>query len=100
MSNAKKYVVIAEFKLLPGKRETFLEAARADARDSMANESGCHTFDVLLTEGDENLVVFHEVYSDRSAYDWHRQTPHFETFRTAVAALLDGERKVRFFERH
>ncbi|WP_310631271.1 putative quinol monooxygenase [Paraburkholderia sp.] len=100
MSESRKYVVMAEFRLLPGKRAAFLEAAHADARDSMANESGCSAFDVLLTEGDENLVVFHEVYADRSAYEWHTRTPHFATFKAAAAPLLDGERTVRFFQRH
>lgn len=99
MSAAKHFVVIAEFKILPGKLDAFLVHAHLDAKSSLENEKGCIAFDVLTPEnGAADLVVLHEVYVNRAAFEAHTKMPHYAPFREGVAPLLDGERTVRFFE--
>ncbi|WP_027351668.1 putative quinol monooxygenase [Halotalea alkalilenta] len=94
--SASRFVVIAEFDLKPQDRERFLELAREDARASVANEPGCHQFDLLISEEDPNLVVLHEVYDDRAAFESHLQMPHYIPFRDGSESMVTDKR-VHFF---
>lgn len=93
------FVVIAEFQLRPGQLQAFLEAARDDAKHSLADEPGCQQFDVICPEGAEDTVVFYEVYDSRAAFDAHLETPHLGRFRDAFPPLVVTERPVRFCQR-
>ncbi|WFF41660.1 antibiotic biosynthesis monooxygenase [Salinicola endophyticus] len=91
------FVVIAEFQIKPGQVPAFLALAHNDASESLANEEGCYTFDVLTPEGSEDLVVLHEVYRDRAAFEHHTTMPHYAPFKAGSTPLLAAEPKVRFF---
>ncbi|MFC0337193.1 Quinol monooxygenase YgiN [Kushneria avicenniae] len=93
----KGFVVLAEFKVREGQRDAFLALAYNDANESLANESGCHQFDVLVPEENGNTVVFHEVYTDRAAFEKHTTMPHYQPFKDGTAPLLEEAPKVRFF---
>ncbi|HEX8544665.1 MAG TPA: putative quinol monooxygenase [Pseudomonas sp.] len=71
------FVILARITLQPGSRAAFLPVAAADARESLAKEAGCIAFNVLVPEEDESYVVFHEIYRDREAFDFHLTQPHF-----------------------
>jgi quinol monooxygenase YgiN len=90
------YVVIAEFRVKPGFMDAFLASAADDARHSLADEPGCRQFDVVVAEGEDNAVLFYEVYDSRAAFDAHLQTPHLARFRAAFPPLIIEERPVRF----
>lgn len=98
MSNPQEgaFVVIAEFKVKKGRMEAFLEAAHDDARHSLKDEPGCRQFDVVQPHGQEDAVVFYEVYDSREAFDAHLATPHLARFREAFPPLIIEERPVRF----
>lgn len=91
------FIVIAEFAVQPGQRQAFLEHAREDARQSLAHEDECHQFDVLVPTDADNVVVLHEAYTDRAAFDAHTRMPHYQPFKDDTAALLASEPVVRFF---
>lgn len=97
--NHLAFVVIAEFQVKPGKMQAFLEAARDDAKHSVANEPGCQQFDVICPEGSDDAVVFYEVYDSRADFDAHLETPHLGRFRDAFPPLIVEERPVRFSTR-
>lgn len=97
--NSKAFVVIAEFQVKPGKLAAFLDAARDDAKHSVADEPGCRQFDVICPQGSDDTVVFFEVYDNRAAFDAHLETPHLGRFREAFPPLIVEERPVRFSER-
>lgn len=99
MATKANLTVIAEFEIKPGQRDRFLEYAREDARQSLANEDGCHEFDVLLPIDDENRVVLREGYTDRAAFDTHTKSPHYQPFKDGAAPLLATDPSVRLFER-
>ncbi|MDA3921608.1 MAG: putative quinol monooxygenase [Salinisphaera sp.] len=98
MSNAAGFIVIAEFHIKPDEVNAFLALAHEDSAQSLANEPGCHQFDVLTSDSDETLVVLHEAYTDRAAFDAHMQMPHYAPFKESSAPLLTGEPFVRFFQ--
>jgi quinol monooxygenase YgiN len=94
--SAPRFVVIPEFRVKPEVKAAFLDAALDDARHSVADEGGCHRFDVVCPEGAEDIVLFYEVYDDRAAFDAHLQTPHLKRFQAAMKALEVEETVVRF----
>jgi len=98
--NTPAFVVLAQFRVKPGMMPAFLEAARDDARHSLADEPGCRQFDVIQPEGVDDTVVFYEVYDSRAAFDAHLETPHLARFREAFAPLIVEELPVRFSTRH
>ncbi|WP_438768270.1 putative quinol monooxygenase [Kushneria sp. TE3] len=90
------FVVLAEFRIKQGQRDAFLALAHNDANESLANESGCHQFDVLVPEEDGNIVILHEVYTDRAAFDNHMAMPHYKPFKEGTDPLLEEAPNVRF----
>ena len=94
--SAPAFVVIAEFQVKPGEMPAFLEAARDDARHSVAEEPGCRQFDVICPEGSQDTVVFYEVYDSRAAFDAHLETPHLKRFQQTFRSLIVEELPVRF----
>ena len=97
MSQQPGFVVIAEFQVKPDQQKAFLELAHEDARQSLANEDGCHQFDVLIAEDDDHRIVLHEAYTDRAAFDAHTQMPHYAPFKEGSAPLIAEDPIVRFF---
>jgi len=92
----QRFVVIPEFRVGPLVKAAFIDAALDDARHSVADEAGCHRFDVVCPEGTEDAVVFYEVYDNRQAFETHLQTPHLKRFQAAMKALDVEETSVRF----
>lgn len=97
MPDRAGFVVIAEFPVKPDQVAAFLELAHEDLRQSLANEPGCHQFDVLRADNDDLLIVLHEVYTDRAAFEAHIQMPHYAPFKKGTTPLLASEPIVRFF---
>ncbi|MCQ8241493.1 putative quinol monooxygenase [Rhizosaccharibacter radicis] len=94
------FVVIAEFRVQPGKRDEFLVACREDSLRSTTDEAGCRHFNVLTDPENESTVVLHEVYDDRAAFDTHLATPHWAAFDNAVKKFDVATVGVRFFDHH
>ena len=65
------------------------------ARLTLAEEPGCHQFDVLHPEApdggwDPGRIMLVEVYEDREALAAHRRNPRMPAIGAALDALLDG----------
>jgi quinol monooxygenase YgiN len=74
-------------------RQRFLQAIEVDALGSEKDEPGCHRFNVLQDEKDENVYYFYEVYDDQAALEKHRTMPHYAVW-SAAADSLDGPAEV------
>ena len=90
------YVVTVTFRIAETRMEEFLPLMTENARTSLAEETGCHQFDVCRTPG-ENLVFLYEIYSDKAAFDTHLASAHFKAFDRAVADMI-VEKSVAVFE--
>ena len=71
----------------PGQVEEFIAATLGNARASLA-EPGALRFDVIQDEADPAHVVLVEVYRDADASAAHKLTPHYATWRDAVAEMM------------
>jgi (4S)-4-hydroxy-5-phosphonooxypentane-2,3-dione isomerase len=90
------YVIIVEFRLVPGSLEKFLRLIEDNANASVRDEPGCTRFDVLTPAGEGDKIVLYEIYDDRAAFEAHLRTPHFARFNEATAALI-ADRKITEF---
>lgn len=82
------FAVCVVFQIAPGSMDAFLPLMLANARASLANESGCHQFDVLTDPTRANEVSLYELYDDALAFDVHLASAHFKTFDRAVAKMI------------
>ena len=92
-----KYVVLAQFEVKSGQLAQMVEAAKIDAKASVANEPGCRRFDVLVPRDGGDRVVLYEIYDDEAAFQAHLETPHLKAFRDAIGSLIET-RQVDTFE--
>ena len=80
-----------------GERLTdFLAATQVNAQASLA-EPGVLRFDVLQDEADPAHVILTEVYRDDEAAAAHKLTPHYATWRDAVAVMMAEPRSSQRF---
>ena len=93
---APHYVLVVTFDLQPGGRDAFVKLAMANARESLAVEPGCQSFDVLVPADHHDQVVLYEFYTDRAAFDDHCRRPHFLAFDTAVGPMVRAKRFIAF----
>ncbi len=91
------YAVTVTFTIKPGQMEAFLHSMRANAAASLANEEGCHQFDICCDPSVPDQVFLYELYSDRAAFDAHCKTAHFEAFN-AVSENMVASKSVQCFE--
>jgi (4S)-4-hydroxy-5-phosphonooxypentane-2,3-dione isomerase len=80
-------VVHVHARVRPERVEDFLAATLVNAKASLA-EPGVLRFDVIRDEADPAHVVLVEVYRDDDAAAAHKQTPHYATWRDAVAEMM------------
>jgi len=96
-ANSGTFVVIAEFLIAKEHRAEFLLACGEDASSSVRDEPGCRVFDVLTSDDSDDLVVLHEIYDDKAAFEAHRETPHFAAFVKAIERFGAERTQLRFF---
>ncbi len=79
----------------PEDREDFLTAIIANAAESVRDEPGCHRFDVIAVEGEENRFVLYELYDDAEAFEAHKRAPHFAAWRRVADRVLTSQLNTR-----
>lgn len=79
-----------DIRAADGHLEQFLEAIEENSLRTQQDEPGCVSFDVVQDVEDDHHFIFHEVYSDETAIEAHRQAPHFFRWREAVADHVEA----------
>ena len=92
------YVITVLFSTSPEHSSEFLQAMVANARTSVAEESGCRQFDVCVSDRNPNDVFLYEVYDSKAAFDAHLASAHFRQFNESTAAWVTGK-VIQAFER-
>ena len=91
------YSLTVTFDIFPEHREAFIQAALKQAKNSLANEPGCTTFNVYESAEQPNLFHFHEIYTDKAAFEnVHVKTPYFAAYREGTTPFIK-ERTTRFW---
>ena len=85
------FVIAAEFKIVADKIDAFRDLIRWQAERSVAEEPGCHQFDVCQDEADPGIFLLYEVYTDAAAFDDHCAYPRFAEFQAKAKPMLAAE---------
>ncbi len=93
------FVLVVELKIKPDHVEGFRELIANQARRSVADEPGCHQFDVSQAEEDASTFLAYEVYTDAAAFDAHTQTEWFAEFLERAKLMMGREPSLRRFNR-
>ena len=92
------YVITVLFSIRSEHTSAFFQAIVANARTSVAEESGCRQFDVCLSDRDRSDVFLYEVYDSKAAFDAHLASAHYRQFTETTAAWVSAK-VVNVFER-
>ncbi len=92
------YVITVLFSIGAEHTSDFLQAIVANARTSVAEESGCRQFDVCVSARDSNEVFLYEVYDSKAAFDAHLASVHFRQFTESTEAWVIAK-VINVFER-
>ena len=85
-------VVHVHVRIRPERIGDFLAATVINARASLA-EPGVLRFDLVQDQADPAHAVLVEVYRDDEASAAHKLTPHYATWRDAVAEMMAAPRE-------
>lgn len=86
------FVVAVTVFVVPGAADAFQQETLKNARGTR-QEPGNVRFDVLRAEEDENRFLLYEVYESRDAFLSHQKTPHYLSWREAVAPMMAQPRQ-------
>ncbi len=89
-------IVIVNARVLPEFVQAFEAATEANASASRL-EPGIARFDVLVDRDDPTRFSLIEVYRDDDAPAAHKNTPHYLTWRDAVAPMMASPRTSQRF---
>lgn len=64
--------------------EPFRKRLLQHAKSSLADEHGCHQFDIYQDRSDRTLFLLIETYESESAFELHRASAHYKAFRSDV----------------
>lgn len=82
------FAVVVTIRVHPAEWPAFLPLMQANAKASLADEPGCHHFDVCQDADRPNEVFLYELYTDRDAFDAHLKAPHYLSFNDTTAPMI------------
>ncbi|MEM8592821.1 MAG: putative quinol monooxygenase [Pseudomonadota bacterium] len=90
------FAVVVTLRIAREEMSAFLPAIRLNASKSLANEPGCHRFDVCTDPERQSEVFLYELYENEAAFQAHLATDHFKHFDAQTAEMV-LEKDVRTF---
>jgi len=81
------FVVAVTVRVLPDKVDAFLAATRRNAEGTRKEPKNLR-FDVLRAIEEPGRYLFYEVYLGEEGFREHQRTPHYLTWREAVAPMM------------
>lgn len=86
------YVVCVSVWVKPENEKDFIEATRVNY-EGTRKEEGNVRFDVLQGADDPTRFFLYEVYRDEDAFHTHHESPHYLTWKSAVADWMAKPRQ-------
>ena len=91
-----RFLITVDFDLLPGALDPFIALIKENARKSLAEEPGCHRFDVLVQRGVPDHILLYEIYKNRAAFEVHLKSRHFAEFNSASAPYVNDKKVMEY----
>ncbi|MEC0232766.1 putative quinol monooxygenase [Paenibacillus kribbensis] len=90
-------IIHADMKVLPEKREVFLQQTQGLISASQAEEGNVR-YTLMQDLNDPNAFTMVEEWKDAAAVDFHNKSAHFQTFVAAAKELLAAPLQVNAFQ--
>ena len=87
--------VCVDFEIDPVCLDEFMPIMRINAAASLANEAGCHQFDITQDLQTPTKIFLYELYDDAVAFELHKQADHYLKFNAASDGMIVAK-SVRF----
>ena len=89
--------VVAQYRVKAGRGDAVADALRQHVGATRA-EAGCLSFVAYRADDDPDRFLLYEQYVDESAFEEHRQTPHFARYIDGIVVPLLEERSWQRYE--
>ena len=83
--------VCVDFEVDPASLDAFLTIMQKNASDSLANEVGCHQFDITQDLRNPTKIFLYELYDDAAAFDLHKQASHYLEFNQLAREMITAK---------
>ena len=90
--------VCVDFEIDPASLDAFLTIMQKNASDSLANEVGCHQFDITQDPQNPSKIFLYELYDDAAAFDLHKKASHYLEFNQ-LASEMATAKSVRLLQK-
>ena len=80
--------VCVDFEIDPASLDAFLTSMQKNASDSLANEVGCHQFDITQDPQNPTKIFLYELYDDVVSFELHKKASHYLEFKQVVSKML------------
>ena len=90
--------VFVDFEVDPASLDAFLTIMQKNAADSLANEVGCHQFDITQDPQNPTKIFLYELYDDAAAFDLHKKASHYLEFNQ-LASEMATAKSVRLLQK-
>lgn len=88
------FAILVTITLKPGTADAFRPLILENAACARRDEPDCRQFQVLEATDKADTFLFYEVYTDESALDRHRETPHYQAY-IAKAGDMIADRSIQ-----
>lgn len=88
--------LVVQFVIQSGKEAAFREAIVENARASVANEPGCHQFDVCTDPDHGDAFFLYELYEDDAAITAHLASGHYQRMNTLTLDWVEKKTVWRY----
>ena len=90
--------VCVDFEIDLTSLDAFLIIMMKNASDSLANEVGCHQFDIAQDQQNPTKIFLYELYDDAAAFEMHKKASHYLEFNDAISGMVN-KRSIRLLKK-
>jgi (4S)-4-hydroxy-5-phosphonooxypentane-2,3-dione isomerase len=90
--------VCVDFEIDLASLDAFLTIMKKNASDSLANEVGCHQFDIAQDQQNPTKIFLYELYDDSVAFELHKKAGHYLEFNAAISGMVN-KKSIRLLQK-
>ena len=81
--------VCVDFEIDRTSLDAFLTIMKKNASGLLANEVGCHQFDIAQDQENPTKIFLYELYDDAVAFELHKKASHYLKFIDAIRGMVN-----------
>ena len=92
------FAVCVDFEIDLASLDAFLTIMKKNASYSLANEVGCHQFDITQDPQNQTKVFLYELYDDEVAFELHKKASYYLEFNDAISGMVN-KKSIRLLQK-